>query len=72
MVGDNPPVDIKGANESGINSVLVRTGVFQGGENDIENPAKYVVKDVSEAVNMILNLEQIEEKLQNLKKIEKI
>ena len=59
MVGDNPAVDIKGANDSGLVSILVRTGVFNGGENDIENPAKFVVKDVFEAVNLITSLESI-------------
>lgn len=59
MIGDNPPVDIKGANDAGFNSILVRTGVFQGGENDIENPAKYVVKDVNEAVNLICDKERL-------------
>jgi ribonucleotide monophosphatase NagD (HAD superfamily) len=57
MIGDNPPVDIKGANDSGFVSVLVRTGVFNEGENDLENPAKYVVNDVNDAVDLILRLE---------------
>jgi ribonucleotide monophosphatase NagD (HAD superfamily) len=58
MIGDNPPVDIKGANDSGWQSILVRTGVFQGQENDLENPAKYVVESVKEAVELIHNLEK--------------
>jgi ribonucleotide monophosphatase NagD (HAD superfamily) len=59
MIGDNPNVDIKGANESGFVSVLVKTGVFEGEENDQLNPAKYVVKDVGEAVDLILRLENL-------------
>ena len=59
MIGDNPAVDIKGANDSGLISVLVRTGVFQGGENDLENPAKFVVKDALSAVELIMSIESI-------------
>ncbi len=59
MIGDNPPVDIKGANNSGLISILVRTGVFEGSDNDLENPAKYVVNDVKEAAELIINLENI-------------
>jgi HAD superfamily hydrolase (TIGR01456 family) len=59
MIGDNPPVDIKGANESDFVSFLVRTGVFAGDNNDEENPAKYVVKDAREAVEKILSIEGI-------------
>lgn len=59
MIGDNPPVDIKGANQSGFISFLVRTGVFNGEENDQEDPAKYVVKNAFEAVNTILKTENI-------------
>jgi ribonucleotide monophosphatase NagD (HAD superfamily) len=57
MIGDNPAVDVKGANNSDLVSILVRTGVFEGGENDLENPAKYVVNDVGQAVNLIIGLE---------------
>jgi HAD superfamily hydrolase (TIGR01456 family) len=57
MIGDNPPVDIKGANDSGFVSILVRTGVFNGDPNDMINPAKYVVDDVGKAIDLILSLE---------------
>lgn len=57
MVGDNPPVDIKGANDSDILSILVKTGVFQGLGNDIENPAKFVVQNSFDAVDLIFKLE---------------
>ena len=43
MVGDNPQSDIIGGNMYGWNTCLVRTGVFQGGENDEENPANFGV-----------------------------
>lgn len=39
MIGDNPKSDIKGANDAGWISILVRSGVFHGLENDKENPA---------------------------------
>jgi ribonucleotide monophosphatase NagD (HAD superfamily) len=55
MVGDNPKSDVAGANSMGRpwQSVLVRTGVFQG-ENDREHPADVVVDDVAEAVSFAL------------------
>jgi ribonucleotide monophosphatase NagD (HAD superfamily) len=34
-------------------SVLVRTGVFRGGDNDEENPAKHVAANVLEAIKFI-------------------
>eukprot|EP00792_Barthelona_sp_PAP020_P003906 TRINITY_DN1748_c0_g1_i1.p1 TRINITY_DN1748_c0_g1~~TRINITY_DN1748_c0_g1_i1.p1 ORF type:complete len:344 (+),score=97.36 TRINITY_DN1748_c0_g1_i1:38-1033(+) len=54
MVGDNPKSDIQGALKNGWRSILVRTGLFQG-INDDQFPAEYVVEDVSEAVDLILN-----------------
>ncbi|RFU75808.1 hypothetical protein TARUN_6439 [Trichoderma arundinaceum] len=51
MVGDNPASDIIGGNMYGWNTCLVRTGVFQGGENDEANPANFgVFPNVLEAV----------------------
>jgi len=51
MIGDNPASDIVGGNMYGWNTCLVRTGVFQGGDNDEENPANFgVFKNVWEAV----------------------
>ncbi|VBB76887.1 Putative protein of unknown function [Podospora comata] len=51
MIGDNPASDIVGGNMYGWNTCLVRTGVFQGGENDEENPANFgVFANVWEAV----------------------
>ncbi|KAK3688820.1 HAD-like domain-containing protein [Podospora appendiculata] len=51
MIGDNPASDIVGGNMYGWNTCLVRTGVFQGGDNDEDNPASFgVFKNVLEAV----------------------
>jgi ribonucleotide monophosphatase NagD (HAD superfamily) len=61
MIGDNPYVDIKGANDYGFISILVKTGVFSGEENKnhIEHPANYVVDNVGNAVKLIEQLEGI-------------
>ena len=61
MIGDNPEIDIKGANECGIHSILVSTGVFdhKKNKNDSKYPAKVVVKDFYEAINYILLRENI-------------
>lgn len=58
MVGDNPASDIVGGNMYGWNTCLVRTGVFQGGDNDEQNPASFgVFKNVLEAVTAALKKE---------------
>ncbi|KAF2085024.1 HAD-superfamily hydrolase [Saccharata proteae CBS 121410] len=58
MVGDNPASDIIGGNMYGWNTCLVRTGVFQGGENDEENPASFgVFPNVLEAVQTAIRKE---------------
>ncbi|KAI0896112.1 HAD-like domain-containing protein [Annulohypoxylon nitens] len=55
MIGDNPASDIIGGNMYGWNTCLVRTGVFQGGENDENNPANFgVFPNVLEAVQTAL------------------
>ncbi|KAL4490231.1 hypothetical protein ABPG72_004270 [Tetrahymena utriculariae] len=60
MIGDNPHTDIQGANIAGWTSILVRTGIFVGSEeNDKENPAKYVVDNFKEAIKLIFSLENI-------------
>lgn len=59
MIGDNPKSDIDGANRRGWTSILVRTGVFQGEENDKEHPATYVVKDFEEAIQLIYKIERL-------------
>ena len=58
MVGDNPASDIIGGNMYGWNTCLVRTGVFQGGDNDEQNPANFgVFKNVLEAVQTAMKKE---------------
>lgn len=63
MIGDNPHSDIKGANEIGWISILVRTGVFSGLHNDTVDPAKYVVNDFHDAIKLIFQLENIQTSL---------
>ncbi|KAH7139372.1 phosphatidyl synthase-like protein [Dendryphion nanum] len=58
MIGDNPASDIIGGNMYGWNTCLVRTGVFQGGENDENNPANFgVFTNVLEAVTTAIRKE---------------
>ncbi|KAI8029236.1 Uncharacterized protein YKR070W [Camellia lanceoleosa] len=59
MIGDNPVVDIKGAQQAGHPwfSILTRTGVFREKENHAEFPADLVVDTVEEAVEYILSRE---------------
>ncbi|CCG83025.1 Putative uncharacterized protein [Taphrina deformans PYCC 5710] len=62
MVGDNKLSDIQGANDFGWDSILVRTGVFDGTPEEGRSgdvPAKYCVADVQEAVEMVLLKEGI-------------
>ncbi|KAK9813601.1 hypothetical protein WJX73_010022 [Symbiochloris irregularis] len=56
-IGDNPKSDIAGATAAGRPwvSALVRTGVFQGGDNDRQHPADLVVEDVLQAVTTALD-----------------
>jgi HAD superfamily hydrolase (TIGR01456 family) len=58
MIGDNPASDIIGGNMYGWNTCLVRTGVFQGGDNDENNPASFgVFVNVLEAVQTAMRKE---------------
>ncbi|KAK6142078.1 hypothetical protein DH2020_012180 [Rehmannia glutinosa] len=59
MIGDNPSVDIKGAQQAGQPwfSILTRSGVFKGKENHPLYPADLVVDTVEEAVDYILRKE---------------
>lgn len=54
-VGDNPVVDVKGANEAGSHwvSVLVRTGVYTDQGNHAEHPGDIVVDTVADALAAI-------------------
>jgi len=59
MIGDNPKSDIRGANQKGWISILVRSGIFNGPQNDEKDPATYVVDDFEEAIKLIFELEKI-------------
>jgi hypothetical protein len=41
----------------------VRTGLFQGLENHLEHPARYVVEDLHEAVKLIFELEHVDREI---------
>lgn len=58
-VGDNPQSDIRGARSMGESwvSLLVRTGCFHGEDNDAQDPADFVVENISAALDKILQLE---------------
>ncbi|KAL0298632.1 UNVERIFIED_CONTAM: Haloacid dehalogenase-like hydrolase domain-containing 5 [Sesamum radiatum] len=59
MIGDNPLVDVKGAQQAGYPwfSILTRTGVFRQRENHTQYPADMVVDTVEDAVEFILKRE---------------
>ncbi len=59
MIGDNPEGDIEGANRKGWDSILVRTGLWNGDGNHHKHPAKYVVQDMEEAIELICKKENI-------------
>jgi HAD superfamily hydrolase (TIGR01456 family) len=56
MVGDNPKADVRGANRAGPpwESILVRSGLWRGYDNDEEDPAHHVVDGVGDAVRKFL------------------
>lgn len=55
--GDNPESDVRGANDNGWHSVLVRTGVFRGPADNCEgDPAHLVCSDVGVGVERVLAL----------------
>jgi len=58
MIGDNPPVDIRGANLMGKpwESILLRTGVFRDGEDD-EDPS-FIFDNILDAVKHITNIQE--------------
>lgn len=55
-IGDNPASDIRGANAAGSHwtSVLVKTGIFKGEDNDDIDRADIVMEDIYEAVQYII------------------
>ncbi|CAG8434035.1 9720_t:CDS:10 [Funneliformis mosseae] len=50
--------DIAGANRAGWTSILVRTGVFSGEDNDLLNPAKFVADNILHAVEWMFHREE--------------
>ncbi|KAI9143394.1 HAD-like domain-containing protein [Paraphysoderma sedebokerense] len=54
-IGDNPAADIKGANDYGWNSILVKTGVYSGGKP--QHTPSVLVNDVEEGVVWALKRE---------------
>ena len=57
FVRSHSSLDIRGANEYGWYSILVRTGNFKGPGNSRSYPAKRVFDDVEEAVEWIVGHE---------------
>lgn len=55
MVGDSLISDIRGGNENGFKTVLVKTGNYKEGDAINDQP-DYIVQDVLEAVETILSL----------------
>jgi len=53
----SPSTDIAGARGYDWHSILVRTGVFQGGGNDAEHPAIHVAAHVKDAVHWAFDRE---------------
>ena len=62
MIGDNPSTDIKGGNMVGMETILVRTGLFNDGlrdfffKDELQRP-KYIVENFTEAVKLIAEIE---------------
>ena len=57
MVGDTVESDIYGGNSNGFKTILVESGNYKKGDSIIqqeEYKPKYIVKDVLEAVEIIL------------------
>lgn len=61
MVGDNPESDIKGANDNGWESVLLRTGVYKDDDYNtmVAKPTVGVFNNVEDAVIEILESHDI-------------
>ena len=55
-IGDNPKADIRGARSAGEHwrSVLVRTGVFTGEDNDPVDVADFVFDNVESAIDFFI------------------
>ncbi|PFH52060.1 hypothetical protein AMATHDRAFT_2543 [Amanita thiersii Skay4041] len=57
MIGDNPASDIAGANAAGWNSILVKTGVYDGKQGEGTHGATFEAEDVEEGVLWALERE---------------
>lgn len=61
MLGDNPETDILGGNRSKMQTVLVKTGVYNDGNKEIlqdyERKPTYIVQDFFEAIHLIAEKE---------------
>ena len=61
MLGDNPDTDILGGNRSGMETILVKTGVYTDLNKDNyigeEKKAKFIVEDFREAIELIAEKE---------------
>lgn len=58
-IGDNPKSDIRGGNQAGWKTILVRSGVFTGEKNDHQDPGTYVVDNMKQAFELICEKERI-------------
>lgn len=56
MIGDNPKVDILGGKRSGYKTILVKTGVYKGGNDE---GADWVVENFEEAIDNIIKVENL-------------
>ena len=56
MIGDNPKVDILGGKRSGFKTILVKTGVYKGGNDE---GADWVVENFEEAIEKIIKVENL-------------
>ncbi|KAE8223335.1 hypothetical protein CF319_g3627 [Tilletia indica] len=54
MIGDNPAADIKGANDWGFSSALVRTGVYRDVDGEPAHKPTVLVDDVEQAVKVAI------------------
>ncbi|KAK6198798.1 HAD-like domain-containing protein [Scheffersomyces amazonensis] len=61
MIGDNPESDIKGGNDNGLETALVRTGVFRDEDFNsiVAKPTVGVFDDVYESVTAILEKHKV-------------
>lgn len=56
MIGDDVEADVCGANDAGLQAILVRTGKFRDGDENRLPPNAYLAANIGEAVNMVLDV----------------